>query len=113
MKISWWQWWPLWSWRAVGMVESADEIPARLPSRGAVLVGTPGRLKWISFDCPCRMKHRVLLNTDRARRPFWAVEISAEGRLSISPSIDQLNGRRRCHYFVRNGKTIWAKDVRL
>lgn len=113
MKIPWWQWWPLRAWRTVGVVESADEIPDRLPRRGAVLVGAPGRFKWVSFDCPCRRKHRVLLNTDRARRPFWAVEVSDRGRLSISPSIDQLDGGRRCHYFVRDGKTLWTKDARL
>jgi len=111
MKIRWSQWWPFWAWRAVGTVESADEVPSRLPRHGVVLVGTPGQVKWISFDCPCGAGHRVLLNADPERRPVWKVARSDRGRLSISPSIDQVNAGRRCHYFIRNGKTVWARDA--
>lgn len=111
MRIPWWQWWPFQAWRCVGMAESADEIPVRLPRHGAALVGSPGRFKWVGFDCPCGSGHRVLLNADPGRQPAWQVILSSRGRLSLIPSVDQRDGGRRCHYVVRNGKVIWVKDT--
>ncbi|MGH6958615.1 MAG: DUF6527 family protein [Caulobacteraceae bacterium] len=111
MKISLWQWLPIHPWRVVGTVESADEVPDRLPKNAAVVVSSGGPPKWISFDCPCRSGHRVLLNTDPGRRPAWSVTWSPKGGLSIAPSVDFHDGRRRCHYFVRGGKIDWAKDT--
>ena len=110
MKISWWQWLPVWGWRTIGSVESADEIPDNLPRNASVVVSSGGISKWISFDCPCRSGHRILLNTDKGRRPAWSVAYSAAGRLSINPSVDYHDSKRRCHYFVRNGKILWAGD---
>jgi hypothetical protein len=110
LRIPWWQWWPLWSWRCVAIVGAADEVPERLPRRATVIVGSLNRVKWLAFDCPCAAKHRVLLNCDPERRPVWTIMFSYYGRLSIAPSVDQVQGGRRCHYFVRNGKTVWAKD---
>jgi len=111
MKLSWWDWLPFRRARIVGHVESADEIPDELPRNGAVIVVSGGLTKWIGFDCPCRRGHRILLNTDPGRRPAWTVRTSAMGFLSIAPSIDFHGGDRRCHYFVRKGRIIWAKDT--
>lgn len=105
-KIPWWQWLPVFGWRVVTVVESADEIPNRLPRNGAVLVGDADRTKWIAFDCPCRTGHRILLNTDRNRRPSWTV--SPDRRLSIQPSVDYQGADRNCHYFIRKGRVDWA-----
>ncbi|WP_271528072.1 DUF6527 family protein [Bradyrhizobium sp. CCBAU 25338] len=137
MKIRWWQWrwtdWlpprlahlPRWKWLqlgwlpqwltdqpplyCIGQVESADEIPEKLPSNTAVVVGDASRLKWIAFDCPCRSGHRIMLNLDRGRSPFWQLS-TVEGTLSLSPSVNYHNGRRRCHYFIKNGKVDWMGD---
>jgi hypothetical protein len=110
MKIAWWKWLPFQGWRAVGAVESADEVPDRLPRRAAVLVGSGVHLKWLAFDCPCGRDHRILLNADPARSPAWLVAQDDAGRLTISPSIDALSKGRRCHYFIRTGRTLWAED---
>lgn len=111
MKISWWQWLPFQPWRVVGAVEAADEIPERLPRNAAALVGSEVLPKWIAFDCPCRTGHRIMLNTDPGRRPAWKCVGVSGDRLSIAPSVDYADGRRRCHYFVRDGKIQWAKDT--
>jgi hypothetical protein len=107
MKIAWWQWMPVWRWRVLGSVEDADEVPDRLPRRGAVVVGSASYPKWIAFDCACGRRHRILLNTDPRRRPAW--RLAGTHPLSIAPSIDY-GGEQRCHYFIRDGKTLWAKD---
>ncbi|MEI9424196.1 DUF6527 family protein [Mesorhizobium sp. Cs1299R1N1] len=108
MKISWWQWLPIWRWRVVGAAESADEVPDRLPRNGVALIGDVNRTKWIVFDCPCRTGHRIMLNADPSRRPYWT--LNQVVRLTISPSVDFKGSQRRCHYFIRNGRIAWAKD---
>jgi hypothetical protein len=110
MKIKWWRWLPFWPLSCVGVVESADEIPDKLPKSAAVLVSSKGRHKWIAFDCPCRSGHRILLNLDHSRRPAWSITLKKNGPLSVSPSVDYHGHNRRCHYIVRNGKIVWVGD---
>ena len=110
VRLRWWQWIPIHRWRVVGAVDSADEVPERLPRNAAVLVGTSQAPKWIAFDCPCRSGHRVMLNTDLKRHPAWRVSTSPRGSLSILPSVDFRDRGRRCHYFVRTGRIIWARE---
>jgi hypothetical protein len=104
--ISWWQWIPIFRWRVVATVDSADVVPRRLPRNGAILVGHRVQPKWIVFDCPCRRGHRIMLNTDPSRMPRWS--LSDSRRLSIFPSVDYHGSSYRCHYFVRSGKIRWV-----
>lgn len=108
MKISWWKWLPYQRWRIIGEVESADEIPDKLPKNAAVVVIASNGPKWIVFDCPCQTGHRIMLNADRSRRPYWTLQKAK--RLTIFPSVDFRGTSKRCHYFVRNGKVAWARD---
>ena len=105
-KIRWWQWLPIFGWRVVAVVDLADEVPDRLPRNGVVLVGQTKKPKWVAFDCPCRAGHRILLNTDSSRRPYWSVTTSE--KISITPSVDYNTAEKRCHYFIRNGNIKWA-----
>lgn len=93
--------------RVLATVAHADEVPDELPRRGAALVGEPGVPKWLVFDCPCRERHRVMLNLDLALSPHWFV--SGGERLTISPSVDAPSAHGRCHYFVRDGRVKWVK----
>lgn len=97
------------SFRCVSVVESADDIPSTMERNAAVLVGSSQYPKWIAFDCPCGKGHRIMLNLDRSRYPFWSAHQDRD-RLSISPSVDYEDECRRCHYFIRNGKVIWVGD---
>jgi hypothetical protein len=110
MKTPWWQWLPVFGWRIVTAVEAADNVPKRLPRNGAVLVGSHFRPKWVVFDCPCRAGHRIMLNTDKSRSPYWSTTV--RGPLTISPSVDYQDSQRRCHYLVRNGRITWVRDDR-
>lgn len=110
MNIRWWQWLPFWRWRIIGTVESADEVPERLPRNGAVIVGNERFPKWLAFDCPCRQGHRIMLNTDHGRRPAWRVAVTPKGHLSVSPSVDFVGDRFRCHYFIREGRIEWSRS---
>jgi hypothetical protein len=108
MKLFWTSWLPFRRWRVVGIVPSADEVPPILPRNGAVLVCDGGPPKWIVFDCPCRTGHRIMLNTDRQRYPAWRVDLVSLDRLTLSPSVDAHDDKRRCHYLVRNGRIVWV-----
>lgn len=110
MTIGWRRWLPFQGWRIVAQIEAADEIPERLPWRGAVIVGSQGAPKWIAFDCACGKGHRIMLNLDRKRRPSWQIKSSKWNRLTISPSIDFSDQERRCHYFVRDGRVQWTGE---
>ena len=106
--IAWWRSLPL-PWRAwciVGHVGAGDDVPEQLPQRGVVLVGPPHTATWVVFDCPCRTGHRLMINLDRTRHPFWRLD--SQKPLSIRPSIDSLTSERRCHFFIRRGKVRWA-----
>ncbi|MEU4298937.1 DUF6527 family protein [Kitasatospora aureofaciens] len=40
------------------------------------------------------------------RPPNWTVKSSKP--LTVSPSIDELRGSERCHYFIRDGHIVWT-----
>jgi hypothetical protein len=110
--ISWWQFvrLPWRRYRIVGQVDAADEIPDKLPHKGAVLVGPASRYKWIAFDCPCPQRHRLIVNLEPSRRPHWRIENPR--RLTLRPSIDDRAPERRCHFVLRNGKITWTNNDR-
>jgi hypothetical protein len=93
-------------WRAVGRVDAADELPEHLPRRGVMLVGPQAKPTWAVFDCPCRQRHRIMLNLDASRRPRWQVTNLAP--LTVAPSIDAITATRRCHFWVRDGRIRWV-----
>lgn len=109
MRFSLLDWWPWRRWRVVGWVEAADEVPADLPRTAIVMVGRPGAPKWAAFDCPCRKGHRILLPLSKTVMPRWTVQ--GERETTLSPSVDAWHGRQRCHYFIREGRTLWVTDV--
>lgn len=108
IKIRWWHWLPFFGWRIVAIVDSADDVPEALPRSGAVLVGSRALPKWIVFDCPCGRGHRIMLNTDKTRLPYWSITV--KGNLTISPSVDYAGAARRCHYFIRKGRVCWVPE---
>jgi hypothetical protein len=110
VNIPWWEWLPGRSWRIVLNVHAADEVPEALPRNAMVLVGSLEMPKWLVFDCPCRVGHRVMLNLDDARYPYW--RLTGHKKLTISPSVDWVAGGRSCHYFIRSGRVLWAHKMR-
>lgn len=108
--VRWWHWlpWPWRRWRVVGHVDAGDEVPDRMPSKGVILVGPTAQPTWVAFDCPCGTGHRLMVNLDERRRPAW--QVTAVRPLTIRPSMDNVSKDRRCHFFIRGGKIVWALD---
>jgi len=108
-RIPFWEWVPGRAWRIVVSVEAADEIPDRLPSHGAVIVGSLQQPKWLAFDCPCKTGHRIMVTLDPTHWPHWKVKNAK--KLSLYPSVDYRGTNRICHYFITDGKIRWVKDL--
>jgi hypothetical protein len=109
--LRWWQWipWITWlSWRVVCQVDAADLIPRHLPRRGVALAGPADHPTWVAFDCPCASGHRVMLNTDRHRRPYW--RIVERKPLTVRPSV-RYRGDTKCHFLITDGKVQWYNEA--
>jgi Family of unknown function (DUF6527) len=103
-----WPWGRRKRWQIAGRVDAADEVPASIPDRRAILVGTKGEPKWLVFDCPCGDAHRLMLNLDPARPPRWT--IIRQRPLSFRPSVDAHKGAHRCHFVMRSGRIHWTTN---
>jgi hypothetical protein len=110
VKIRWREWLPFRPWRVIAQVEAADEIPERLPLKGAVIVGTPRQPKWLAFDCACFQGHRIMVSLEPSHEPHW--EVTSQARLTLFPSVDFRSPGQRCHYIIRDGKVSWVHRVR-
>lgn len=108
-SASWSAWLPLpWHrWRVVREVAAADEVPRRLPHRGAAVVANGDSPTWVAFDCPCRRGHRLMINLDPKRRPVW--RLVADPRITLRPSVDDVTASRRCHFVLNGGRVRWAR----
>jgi hypothetical protein len=104
-------WWPAWlpprGWRLVGSAPDPDLVPERLPRRGAYIVDRESGPAWLVFDCPCRRRHRLLLNLSPSRQPYWT--ITSGERLTVRPSVDSFDGGERCHFSLRAGRVHWER----
>lgn len=97
-------------WRVEATVAEVDQVPRRIRARRAFLVAARTRRKWLVFDCPCGSGHRILLNLDRSRRPFWTLRVTENRRFTLHPSIDYRDDRRSCHYFLSEGRVQWVAE---
>ena len=96
-------------WCIEKIVSEADEVPSEIPNSRAFLVGTATLRKWLVFDCPCNKGHRIVLNLDSNKTPYWQLKVSIFGRITLSPSVNYLGGNTACHYFLKQGRVIWAR----
>lgn len=103
------RWWVPAPFRPVmvaGSVTSVSHLSERLPRRAAVLVLDGERMKWVAFDCPCNMGHRILVPLDSRVRPHWTVRNVHP--FTLYPSIDAETDGRRCHYVIARGRIVWV-----
>lgn len=93
-------------WQVAMTVGRMSDVPERLARGSAVIVGRATAPKWLVFDCPCRLRHRVMLNLDLRRQPRWTVETFRP--LTLRPSVDDDSYGTACHYRILAGKIRWV-----
>lgn len=64
-----------------------------------------------SFLCPCGCGETISLSLIPTDRPSWHARIQKDGLITLSPSIWRTKGCRS-HFFIRNGRVVWAKAAR-
>jgi hypothetical protein len=97
--------------RATSTVASVLDVPERLCARQAVVVRPDGLAEqWLAFDCPCRERHRLLVNLSEGRRPRWTLVLGRRGAVTLAPSVDSHSADGRCHFWLRDGRVTWARD---
>jgi hypothetical protein len=89
--------------------QSLHPTPEELTPGTLVLVIDDGRKKWVCFRCPCGCDQRIQLSLNPECRPRWSVSVDWLGRLSVSPSVHQLDGCRS-HFWIRRGAIDWCLD---
>lgn len=81
--------------------------PSQLPARDLVLQ-LDGREAWsVMMRCPCGCGQPVELPLIPEARPRWTLRVDKDGHPTLVPSVWMREGCR-AHFFIRNGKVVWA-----
>lgn len=112
--INWWRRrrWTTPRYARIIYYDRRADLPTTVEPRTIAIVGSPKRPKWAIFSCPCGTGHEIALNLASARRPVWTVRVD-DGRATIHPSVDSEIDLLRCHFWVRDGRVSWARDVEV
>lgn len=86
---------------------TVEDLPDRLRENKVYLVGDEGFVWQAAFSCPCGCGESIQLSLLERDRPRWRAHVDQAGRVTLAPSIWRQKGCRS-HFFVRNGKIIWA-----
>lgn len=74
------------------------------------LVDTGNKPKWVMFLCPCGCGHVITLSLRKIHDPHWKLNIEAEGRPTLYPSVWQ---KTDCysHFWLRDGRIYWCEGT--
>lgn len=107
--VPWWSWLPRRRYAIVGRVKEADEIPQSLPRKGMIVVGGDTAPTWVAFDCPCPLRHRLLIPLTARRTPHW--QLTSWGRPSLYPSVASTHNGIGCHFWLDQGRVRWVREA--
>jgi hypothetical protein len=88
----------------VATMATRADVPAPLPRRMIIVVGTPP--KWALLPCPCGTGHTINLNLANPKASRW--HITEGPPATITPSIDVQDPTGRCHFWLRQGRVDWV-----
>jgi hypothetical protein len=91
----------------VAIVESMTAVPERLGGT-IYIVRRGGYDRRVAFGCPCRCGRRIDLNlVNNSQQPSWSASVDG-GKITIQPSVWLREDVCQSHFFVRNGRVLWA-----
>lgn len=99
------------SFPVVVVVDSSNDPSSAINAGKLVLVGTAEKPKWLRFRCPCRCGDVIAINLMASHSPRWAVELHADGTLTVFPSVDSTTCKS--HFWIRRSKIIWVGGYAL
>jgi hypothetical protein len=89
-----------------GLVPVEDFPPTLKPNR-VYVAGEVNNYWGAALLCPCGCGETIQLNLLKDVRPCWNIQKTPKGAVTIFPSIWRQNGCGS-HFFVRDGKIVWA-----
>jgi Family of unknown function (DUF6527) len=95
----------------VGRAERRVPPDAELGSGDFVIVKSAGVRKWACLKCPGGCGVVIALSLNPHRRPRWKVAQDWLGRITVAPSVHQMNDCR-CHFWIRRGIIEWCEGGR-
>ncbi len=87
--------------------EIVGEIPNSIPAKQILVVSEGGQPDTLAFKCPCGCKSVIQLNLLQDAKPCWKYRVTANGEITISPSIWRKVGCKS-HFFLRRGRIEWV-----
>jgi len=97
--------------RDLWTIESSEEVPDVPRFRRVYLIGETDMPWSAAFLCPCGCGELVQLSLLPDDKPSWIASGATGGLASLHPSIWRIRGCRS-HFFIKEGKVIWAKESR-
>ena len=88
-----------------------EELPDVLRKRVIYLVGEGEHLWVAAMVCPCGCEETIQLNLLHGQRPMWSVAVSADGPVTLHPSVWRRAGCKS-HFFFRKGLVVWSEIAR-
>jgi hypothetical protein len=87
-------------------VIQVEDEPDFVKSKKIYVIGEDDFLAFAIMICPCGCKSKIHLNLLPGKKPTWSI-ININGIPTLKPSIWRTVGCKS-HFFVRDGKIVWA-----
>lgn len=84
-----------------------DEIPDKPDNITIYLIENQGYCWQAVMICPCGCKKQLNMNLMKDYHPHWQYKINSKNIITLNPSINRTVGCKS-HFFVKQGKIIWA-----
>ena len=99
--------------RAIGFgpkpwtAEQVDDPPENPTQERVYIVGENGAHWCVIFICPCGCGETINLNLLPQTRPRWTVQVDAEKKVTLSPSVWRKVGCKS-HFYLRGSVVQWC-----
>lgn len=97
--------------RSPWLATFVEDLPDKLHRRTVYLIGEDDCPWSAALKCPCGCDALIQLSLIPGDDPTWVASVGKRARASIHPSIWRIRGCKS-HFFIREGKLIWAKEGR-
>lgn len=95
---------PTYRWKRV------EDRPEKLERSMVYLIGDTRHPWQAAMVCPCGCGAEIDLSMVKDDSPSWSSSISAEGRITLHPSVWRTKGCRS-HFILKEGSVSWAQSI--
>ena len=90
--------------------EWVEDLPDRIGRDVAYVIGGRRYPFSVAMVCPRRACREVVhLDLSKEVEERWRLKEHARGEISLWPSVHVTGRRCQCHYWLRDGRIVWAE----